>query len=104
MNLVPLRRRRAAVEVTLLGLMAALLVGLAPHPAAAATAWYVDGSSASCTDTAAGGTQSTPLCTITAAAKEVGTEKLKPIFDQLNGMIGYDQIRLAVACLRNQEP
>lgn len=39
--------------------------------------------------------------TIAAAAKEVGTEKLKPIFDQLNGAIAYEQIRIAVACLRN---
>jgi len=41
------------------------------------------------------------FATIAAAAKEVGVERLKPIFDQLNGLIGYDQIRLAVACLRN---
>jgi ATP-dependent DNA helicase RecQ len=38
---------------------------------------------------------------IGAAAKQVGVEKLKPIFDQLNGEIGYEQIRIAVACLRN---
>lgn len=41
------------------------------------------------------------FATIAAAAKEVGLERLKPIFDHLNGTIGYDQIRIAVACLRN---
>jgi ATP-dependent DNA helicase RecQ len=38
---------------------------------------------------------------VAAAAKEVGIERLKPIFDQLNGTIEYDQIRIAVACVRN---
>jgi parallel beta-helix repeat protein len=73
MNRVLLRRRRPAGEVTLLGLVAAMLVVLAPHPATAATAWFVDGASAACTDTVAGGTQSTPFCTITAAAKKALT-------------------------------
>jgi ATP-dependent DNA helicase RecQ len=42
--------------------------------------------------------------TIACAVKEIGsTEKLKPIFDQLNGVMGYDQIRIAVTCLRNGE-
>jgi len=56
-----------------LGLVAASLVLLPAGPAAAATAWFVDGASASCTDTTAGGTQTTPFCTITAAAKKALT-------------------------------
>ena len=38
---------------------------------------------------------------IAAAAKVVGLERLKPVFDQLNGAFSYDQIRIAIACLRN---
>ena len=38
---------------------------------------------------------------ISAAAKVVGLERLKPIFDQLNGAYSYDQIRISVACLQN---
>jgi hypothetical protein len=34
----------------------------------------------------------------------VGTEKLKPIFERLEGAVPYDQIRIAVAALRNQTP
>jgi ATP-dependent DNA helicase RecQ len=41
------------------------------------------------------------FATVAAAVKEVGAERLKPIFDQLNGTIEYDHIRIAVACLRN---
>jgi ATP-dependent DNA helicase RecQ len=41
------------------------------------------------------------FATIAAAAKVMGTERLKPIFDQLNGAYQYDQIRLAVACVKN---
>jgi parallel beta-helix repeat protein len=70
---VPLHRPRLLVELSLLGLVAATLTVLPSHPAAAATTWFVDGASASCTDTAAGGTQSTPFCTITAAAKKALT-------------------------------
>ena len=40
---------------------------------------------------------------IAAAAKEAGLERLKPLFDQLGGAFTYDQIRIAVACLRNRE-
>lgn len=39
---------------------------------------------------------------ISAAAKVTGIEKLKPVFDQLNGEYSYDLIRLSIACLRNQ--
>jgi hypothetical protein len=41
---------------------------------------------------------------ISAAAKVVGLERLKPIFDQLNGAYSYDQIRISVACLQNNSP
>lgn len=40
---------------------------------------------------------------IAAAAKVAGLERLKPIFDQLNGAYSYDQIRISIACLRNAE-
>ncbi len=40
---------------------------------------------------------------ICAAANEVGAERLKPIFDKLNGRVSYDQIRPALACWRNQQ-
>jgi len=35
------------------------------------------------------------------AAKTAGVERLKPIFDALNGTVDYGQIRIAVACLQN---
>ncbi|MGI8981165.1 MAG: DNA helicase RecQ [Pirellulaceae bacterium] len=38
---------------------------------------------------------------ISAAARAVGLECLKPVFDQLNGAYSYDQIRMTIACLRN---
>ena len=38
---------------------------------------------------------------ISAAAKAVGGDRLKPVFDQLNGTFSYDQIRMTIACLRN---
>ena len=40
---------------------------------------------------------------IRGAAATVGAERMKPIFDHLNGEVGYDQIRIALACLRNSE-
>ncbi|MCE9527615.1 MAG: DNA helicase RecQ [Planctomycetales bacterium] len=40
---------------------------------------------------------------ISAAAKTAGLERLKPIFDQLEGKYSYDQIRIAVACLKNRD-
>jgi parallel beta-helix repeat protein len=48
----------------------ASLVLVPATAATAATTWYVDGSAASCTDAATGGTQATPFCTISAAAKK----------------------------------
>jgi ATP-dependent DNA helicase RecQ len=36
------------------------------------------------------------------AAEQVGRDKMKPIFDFLNGEIDYDQIRIGIACLRNK--
>ncbi|MGE0608109.1 MAG: DNA helicase RecQ [Pirellulales bacterium] len=37
---------------------------------------------------------------IIAAAEAVGVERMKPIFEHLNGQMTYDQIRLALACYR----
>jgi len=37
---------------------------------------------------------------IQEASKTVGTERLRPLFDHFNGGISYDEIRLAVICLR----
>ncbi len=39
---------------------------------------------------------------VSAAARETDSEKLKPIFEALNGEVGYDQIRIVVECLRNR--
>ncbi|MDZ4783649.1 MAG: DNA helicase RecQ [Planctomycetia bacterium] len=38
---------------------------------------------------------------ISLAGLKVGTERLKPIFDELGGDVSYDQIRIAIGCLRN---
>jgi ATP-dependent DNA helicase RecQ len=38
---------------------------------------------------------------VRAAAADIGLDTLKPIFDNLQGEIGYDKIRIVVACLRN---
>lgn len=35
------------------------------------------------------------------AVKQVGSDRMKPIFDLLNGEIDYNQIRISVACFRN---
>jgi len=40
---------------------------------------------------------------IVQAAGQVGTERLKPIFDLLGGQISYEQIRIVVLCLENAE-
>jgi len=40
---------------------------------------------------------------IRAAAAQCGDEKLKPIFEALGGEVPYDDIRIAVACLRNDK-
>jgi len=37
------------------------------------------------------------------AAKQAGAERIKPIFDFLQGRIDYHQIRISLACLRNRE-
>lgn len=37
---------------------------------------------------------------IESAANKYGIEKLRPIFDELNGEVSYDQIRIVVDCLR----
>lgn len=35
---------------------------------------------------------------ICRAFEKVGTDRLKPVFDELGGTIGYDEIRIALAC------
>ena len=39
---------------------------------------------------------------VEAAVSGVGANRLKPIYDALGGKIGYEQIRIVVACLANQ--
>ncbi|MEX0704165.1 MAG: DNA helicase RecQ [Planctomycetales bacterium] len=41
---------------------------------------------------------------IRRASAETGLEKLKPIFEALDGTVDYERIRIAVACLRNAAP
>ena len=41
---------------------------------------------------------------VAEAVQHTGAERLKPIFDHLGGSVGYDSIRVSLACLRNQEP
>ncbi|MEQ8785696.1 MAG: DNA helicase RecQ [Pirellulaceae bacterium] len=38
---------------------------------------------------------------IRGAVAEVGMERLKPLHEALGGDVGYDELRIAVACLRN---
>jgi ATP-dependent DNA helicase RecQ len=40
---------------------------------------------------------------IVDAAEQAGVERMKPVFDFLQGQVGYDQIRISLACLRNRE-
>lgn len=40
---------------------------------------------------------------IEAAARKVEDGRLKPIYESLNGEIGYDVIRLVLTCMRNRE-
>lgn len=40
---------------------------------------------------------------IAQAVDKVGTAMLRPIFDELDGRVGYDRIRIAVACLANRD-
>jgi parallel beta-helix repeat protein len=64
-------RRRSRTRALVAGsAVVASLVLLPATAATAATTWYVDGTSPSCTDAATGGTQATPFCTITAGAKK----------------------------------
>jgi ATP-dependent DNA helicase RecQ len=39
---------------------------------------------------------------IAAALRELGTERLKPVFDRLGGKVSYDEIRIVAAHLRGQ--
>jgi ATP-dependent DNA helicase RecQ len=39
---------------------------------------------------------------VRAAAAQLGIDRLKPIYDAQAGAISYDQIRIALACLRNE--
>jgi ATP-dependent DNA helicase RecQ len=41
------------------------------------------------------------FCHIADAARQIGTERVKPVFDFLNSQIDYNQIRISLACLRN---
>jgi ATP-dependent DNA helicase RecQ len=38
---------------------------------------------------------------VAAAAREVGDDRLKPIFEALGGSVSYEQIRIVMACARN---
>ena len=39
---------------------------------------------------------------VAEAARIAGLDRLKPIFDHLNGTVPYEEIRICVGCLRNQ--
>ncbi|HEX5470591.1 MAG TPA: RecQ family ATP-dependent DNA helicase, partial [Lacipirellulaceae bacterium] len=41
---------------------------------------------------------------IEAAASQLGTQRLRPMYDALNGQIGYERIRIALACMANRIP
>jgi ATP-dependent DNA helicase RecQ len=40
---------------------------------------------------------------IRAACRSAGADKLKAVFDALGGAVNYDQIKIALACLRNEQ-
>ena len=40
---------------------------------------------------------------VAAAVREVGQDGLRPIFDHLEGKVSYEEIRVVLACLQNQE-
>jgi len=40
---------------------------------------------------------------VAQAAQQVGTERLKPIFERLDGQISYEQIRIVVLCLNQAD-
>jgi ATP-dependent DNA helicase RecQ len=42
------------------------------------------------------------LAEIESVVETAGTERLKPIHEALGGRIGYERIRIAMACLANQ--
>jgi ATP-dependent DNA helicase RecQ len=42
------------------------------------------------------------LARVRQAGEAVGWERMKPIFDALEGAVPYEQIRIALACLRNR--
>jgi hypothetical protein len=39
---------------------------------------------------------------VAVVVQHAGAERLKPIYDALHGRVGYERIRIAVACLANQ--
>jgi hypothetical protein len=39
---------------------------------------------------------------IEAAIEQANSSRLKPVYDALQGRIGYERIRVVVACLANQ--
>ena len=41
---------------------------------------------------------------IRASAKKIGGERLKPIFNDLGESVSYDEIKIALACIRNEPP
>lgn len=43
------------------------------------------------------------FASVIEVAQEIGDEKLKPIFERLDGNISYDQIRISLACFRNHQ-
>ena len=42
------------------------------------------------------------LTRVTDYAKKNGLDRAKPVFELLNGQVTYDNIRVVLACLRNQ--
>jgi hypothetical protein len=42
------------------------------------------------------------LAEIESVVETAGTERLKPIHEALGGRIGYERLRIAIACLANQ--
>jgi ATP-dependent DNA helicase RecQ len=40
---------------------------------------------------------------IAAAAEQLGTDRMRPIFDSLAGQVSYEQLAIVIECLRNRE-
>jgi uncharacterized protein YpbB len=40
---------------------------------------------------------------VATAAEQVGTDRMRPIFDALAGQISYEQLAIVIECLRNRE-